>query len=174
MVGCAWYTLGGMQTHILKPAALVGAAALALTVSLAGCSSDADTATAAEATTAVQGPGVETGTTAVAKPDAPVRVGVDEFASVIASPGVVIIDVRTPEEFAEGHIEGAINIPVEYADYMDQVAQLDPTATYAVYCRSGNRSQPAVAGMASAGITGIYELESGTVGWTDAGQPLVS
>lgn len=163
-----------MQTHILKPAALMGAAALALTISLAGCSSDTDTATAAEATSAVQGPGVEAATTAVAKPDAPVRVGVDEFASVIASPGVVIVDVRTPEEFAEGHIEGAINIPVEYADYMDQVAQLDPTATYAVYCRSGNRSQPAVAGMESAGITGIYELESGTVGWTDAGQPLVS
>jgi phage shock protein E len=107
-------------------------------------------------------------------PDAPVRVGVDEFVAVIASPGVVIIDVRTPEEFAQGHIEGAINIPVEHPDYMNQVAQLDPTATYAVYCRSGNRSQAAVAGMASTGSTGIYELESGTVGWTDAGRPLVS
>ncbi len=166
-----------MQTHILsssvlKTAAIAGAAALTLTFSLSGCSSESE-ATAATAAPAVQGPGAPAAV-AVAKPEAPVRVGVDEFAAVVASPGVVIVDVRTPEEFAEGHIEGAINIPVEYADYMDQVAQLDPTATYAVYCRSGNRSQPAVAGMESAGITGIYELESGTIGWTDAGQPLVS
>ncbi len=56
---------------------------------------------------------------------------------------------------------------------MDQVSQLDPSGTYAVYCRSGNRSQPAVAGMSSIGINGIYELESGTTGWTSEGQPLV-
>ncbi len=100
--------------------------------------------------------------------------GVEEFANVIAAPSVVILDVRTPAEFAEGHIEGAVNIPVESADYIDQVAQLDPSVTYAVYCRSGNRSQPAVDGLASVGVTSVYELESGTIGWTDAGQPLVS
>jgi len=100
-------------------------------------------------------------------------VGVAEFAEVVAAPGTQIIDVRTPEEFAEGHIDGAVNIPVEYPDFMDQVSQLDPSATYAVYCRSGNRSQPAVAGMNEVGITGIYELESGTTGWTGEGMPLV-
>ncbi len=144
--------------------ALAGAASLALTIGLSGCSSDtgaSETAAAVE----VQGP--------VSAPDAPVRVGVAEFANVIASPGVQIVDVRTPQEFAEGHIEGAINIPVEFPDFIDQVSQLDPAATYAVYCRSGNRSQPAVAGMASVGISGIYELESGTTGWTAEGQPLV-
>ena len=146
---------------------LAGAAALALTIGLSGCSSDSgsmETAQAAE----VQGP-----STPVKAPAAPVRVGVAEFADVVAAPGVTIVDVRTPEEFAEGHIEGAINIPVEYPDFIDQVSQLDPSGTYAVYCRSGNRSQPAVAGMASVGINGIYELESGTVGWASEGQPLV-
>lgn len=149
------------KTRIL--ALSLAALGLALTGGLTGCSSDS-----AETTATVQGPAAP-----VAKPDAPVRVGVEEFAGVVASPGVQIIDVRTPEEFAEGHIAGAVNIPVEYPDFMDQVSQLDPNATYAVYCRSGNRSQPAVAGMSSVGITGIYELESGTTGWTGEGQPLV-
>lgn len=111
---------------------------------------------------------------APAKPDAPVRVGVSEFAEIISAPGVTILDVRTPEEFASGHIAGAINIPVEYPDYIDRVSELDPNGIYAVYCRSGNRSQPAVAGLASVGVTGVYELESGTVGWTGEGQPLTS
>lgn len=147
--------------------ALAGAASLALTIGLSGCSSDSgatDTVAAAE----VQGPAAS-----VEAPAAPVRVGVADFAKVIADPGVTIVDVRTPEEFAQGHIEGAVNIPVELPDFMDRVSQLDPSGTYAVYCRSGNRSQPAVAGMASVGINGIYELESGTTGWTAEGQPLV-
>ena len=147
--------------------ALAGAASLTLTIGLTGCSSDSgatETAAAAE----VQGPAAP-----IEAPASPVRVGVAEFANVIASPGVTIVDVRTPQEFAEGHIEGAVNIPVELPDFMDQVSQLDPNGTYAVYCRSGNRSQPAVAGMSSVGINGIYELESGTTGWTSEGQPLV-
>ena len=164
-------TLGGMtfarrRTFI----ALAAAASLALTVGLSGCSSDSgatETAAAAE----VQGP--TSPVAPVEAPAAPVRVGVTEFANVIADPGVTIVDVRTPQEFAEGHIAGAVNIPVELPDFMDRVSELDPAGTYAVYCRSGNRSQPAVAGMASVGINGIYELESGTTGWTSEGQPLV-
>jgi rhodanese-related sulfurtransferase len=158
-----------------KYVALVGASALTLTLGLSGCSSDSEpTAAAATNPTSVQGPGVPDQSATIAKPEAPVRVGVDEFANIIAVPGVVILDVRTPQEFAEGHIEGAVNIPVESAEFIDQVAQLDPSVTYAVYCRSGNRSQPAVDGMASVGVTGVYELDSGTIGWTNAGQPLVS
>lgn len=145
--------------------ALTSSVALALTIGLSGCSSDSG---ATESVAAVQGPA-----TAVEAPATPVRVGVAEFATVIADPTVTIVDVRTPEEFAAGHIEGALNIPVERADYIDRVAELDPHGTYAVYCRSGNRSQPAVAGMASVGINAIYELESGTVGWASEGQPLV-
>ena len=99
--------------------------------------------------------------------------GVPEFAEVITDPNVTIVDVRTPQEFSEGYIDGAVNIPVELPDFMDRVSELDPSGTYAVYCRSGNRSQPAVQGMASVGINGIYEIESGTTGWTYQGHPLV-
>ena len=84
-----------------------------------------------------------------------------------------IIDVRTPEEFASGHIAGAVNIPVQAADFAAQIGALDPAGQYAVYCRSGNRSQPAVQAMEAVGITTIYELESGTKGWAAEGQPLV-
>jgi phage shock protein E len=155
-------TLARRRTFI----ALAGAVSLALTVGLSGCSSDSGAMETAAAE--AQGPAAPAQAT-----DAPVRVGVAEFANVIASPDVTIVDVRTPQEFAEGHIEGAVNIPVELPDFMDRVSELDPSGTYAVYCRSGNRSQPAVAGMSSVGITSIFELESGTTGWTSEGQPLV-
>lgn len=104
---------------------------------------------------------------------APSRVSVDEFASLVAKPGVQIIDVRTPQEFDAGHIERARNIPVQQPDFADRIAQLDPNGVYAVYCRSGNRSKSAVAQMNAAGITTIFELAEGTEGWTAAGQPLV-
>jgi len=154
--------------------AALGAAALALTVSLSGCSSDSDSSEASgtqstnSETAEAQGPsaGVET-------PAEPVRVGVPEFADIITDPSVTIVDVRTPQEFADGHIDGAVNIPVELPDFIDRVSELDPAGTYAVYCRSGNRSQVAVAGMTDIGINGIYELESGTNGWASEGQPLV-
>ena len=110
----------------------------------------------------------------MAAPAAPERVDAAKFAEVVASPGVTNIDVRTPEEFAEGHIEGAVNYNVEGPDFATQIGGLDPAGTYAVYCRSGNRSQVAVAAMSQAGINGIYELETGITGWTDAGQPVVS
>lgn len=113
--------------------------------------------------------------TAISQPAAqvaPGRVSVAEFAAVIAKPGVQIIDVRTPSEFAEGHIQGAANMPVQQADFAARVSQLDPNSTYAVYCRSGNRSKGAVEQMRSAGIRAIYELAEGTNGWAAEGQPL--
>ena len=149
-----------MRTRLLA----LGTAVLATaTLGLAGCSSAPDSAPASPAAAS-----------AVAAPASPQRVDAATFATVTASPGVTVIDVRTPEEFASGHIDGAVNMNVEGADFATQLAGLDPAATYAVYCRSGNRSQVAVAAMAQAGIPGIYELESGIVGWEEAGYPVTS
>ena len=147
---------------------VLSAAALAtVSLGLTGCSSSDSAAPATSA--AVQGPAAP-----VTAPSAPERVDAARFAEVVTSPGVTIIDVRTPEEYAQGHIEGAVNYNVEGPDFATQIAGLDPAGTYAVYCRSGNRSQVAVAAMSQAGINGIYELQSGITGWTDAGQPVVS
>lgn len=159
-----WYTLGGMNKSTRAFAVAICAAGLVLPAALTGCSSQS-TASAQEPAGASAG--------VVAAPTGPGRVDVAQFASVITRPGIQIIDVRAPEEFASGHITGAVNIPVQAADFATQIRALDPAGQYAVYCRSGNRSQPAVEAMQAAGITNIYELESGTKGWAAEGQQLV-
>ncbi|MFM1964362.1 MAG: hypothetical protein RL134_87 [Actinomycetota bacterium] len=137
------------------PLALVGA--LLLTSALAGCSGSTETGPAP--------------TTAASQPAAPVRVGVPEWMQAAQSPGTVIIDVRTPEEFNSGHLQGALNIPVESPDFANQVSALDPTATYAIYCRSGRRSAVATAEMGSMGFLHLYDLEGGFADLEAAGMP---
>lgn len=95
----------------------------------------------------------------------------DQFQSAIDS-GAEIIDVRTPAEFAEGHIEGAVNIDLNGPDFMGQVDSLDPAKTYAVYCRSGNRSAAATRYMQDRGFGSVYELGGGILSWQSAGLPL--
>ncbi len=94
------------------------------------------------------------------------------FSNKIAEPGVVILDVRTAGEFAAGHIEGAINIDVEGMQFESGIANLDKTATYAVYCHSGRRSGIAVDKMADAGFTSLFNLNSGIADWQANGFPV--
>jgi len=101
-------------------------------------------------------------------------VNVEEFASVIEGPGIVILDVRTPEEFAQGHIAGSININVESPDFTSKVEQLDKSQTYAVYCRSGRRSGVATQQMESLGFTSLYNMNGGVIDWAGAGFELVT
>ncbi|SHK33925.1 rhodanese-like domain-containing protein [Rhodothermus profundi] len=56
-------------------------------------------------------------------------------------PEDVVIDVRTPEEFAQGHLKGARNLDVSAPDFPEKIARLRPDRTYYLYCRSGNRSE---------------------------------
>ncbi len=55
-----------------------------------------------------------------------------------------VIDVRTPEEFATGHLDGAVNIDWQGATFFDEILKFDPAGTYIVYCRSGNRAGQAI------------------------------
>ncbi|MBL8930532.1 MAG: rhodanese-like domain-containing protein [Kineosporiaceae bacterium] len=64
-----------------------------------------------------------------------------------------IIDVRTPAEYASGHVAGARNIDVQSAAFATEIAALPETGTYLVYCRSGNRSAQASETMRKAGLT---------------------
>ncbi|MCC3157035.1 rhodanese-like domain-containing protein [Hymenobacter sp. 15J16-1T3B] len=61
----------------------------------------------------------------------------------LAKPGVILLDVRTPAEFAAGHLRGARNVNFLSTDFADQVAKLDPNASYVLYCKSGNRATQA-------------------------------
>jgi phage shock protein E len=67
----------------------------------------------------------------------------------------VIIDVRTPEEFATGHLVGAINIDIQSPDFRDRVMALDTDGDYFIYCRSGNRSGQAINQMFQMGFTNM-------------------
>lgn len=107
-------------------------------------------------------------------PAAGARLDAAEFEAAMKSDGVVLLDVRTPAEFAAGHIEGAKNTDVEAADFGTQIAALDKAATYAVYCRSGNRSQVAMDQMKAAGFTSYFDLKGGIGAWTSAGKPVVA
>ncbi len=71
---------------------------------------------------------------------------------VALDPATVVIDVRTPAEFASGHLEGAVNIDVQSADFDARISELDPAGDYFVYCRSGNRSGQAIDRMQGLGF----------------------
>lgn len=82
----------------------------------------------------------------------------------------ILLDVRTPEEFASGHIEGAINIPVE--ELAQRVAEVPTGQPVVVYCRTGNRSSSAARILANAGFNTVYDIQGGTVNWAREGLPL--
>lgn len=91
-------------------------------------------------------------------------------AVALAERGVTVIDVRTPEEYAEGHLEGAQLIDFYSDTFAEQIASLDPDDDYLVYCRSGNRSGQAVALMQQHGIDQVWDLQGGVLA---GGLPLV-
>ena len=101
-------------------------------------------------------------------------VTVTEAVDVVAQEDMNILDVRTPAEFAAGHLEGAVNIDVQSPDFDAAVAQLPKDEEWFVYCRSGNRSGVATDRMAELGFTRMYDLQGGINDWTAAGQPVVT
>jgi rhodanese-related sulfurtransferase len=88
--------------------------------------------------------------------------------------GLVVLDVRTPAEFAAGHISGAIDLDLSGATFQADVSKLDPGTPYFVYCHSGNRSAQAVAFMQQHGFRSIYELQGGITAWQSAGMTVVT
>ena len=96
---------------------------------------------------------------------------VNEFETMLAQDQTVqLLDVRTPEEFAEYHLAGAINIDWYGEGFAAQVqAQLDKDRPVMVYCRSGRRSAAAAKVLDGLGFT-TYNLKGGILAWTDAGK----
>ena len=97
-----------------------------------------------------------------------------EFSKKVTESGVITLDVRTPGEFMAGHIQGAINIDVEGTEFQTEIAKLDKTQTYAVYCQSGRRSSIAVETMQSAGFNKLFNLANGIRDWRAQNLPLVT
>lgn len=97
----------------------------------------------------------------------------NDFSTAMAKPGTIVLDVRTPAEYASGHLPQAQNIDIEAADFATRIAALDKNATYAVYCHSGNRSGVALEKMAGVGFTHLYDLAGGIGAWQGMGGPMV-
>ncbi|MCJ2165896.1 MULTISPECIES: rhodanese-like domain-containing protein [unclassified Pseudodesulfovibrio] len=83
-----------------------------------------------------------------------------------------ILDIRTPAEFAEGHIENAVNLDFYRQDFSNDLGKLDKNALYFIYCRSGNRSSQALAILNKLGFTRIWHLKDGINDWKREGLPL--
>ena len=126
--------------------ATIGAVLLGLTV-LTGCSSSSGSVTNVDAQT---------------------------FLSTASQPGVVVLDVRTAGEYAAGHLDGAVNVDVEAPTFDSQIAKLDKTTAYAVYCHSGRRSTLATDAMAKAGFTKVSNLSGGISDLAAAGGTVVT
>ena len=99
---------------------------------------------------------------------------VNDFAKKISDTSIVLLDVRTPAEFAAGHIAGATNIDFESGTFESDIQKLDKSKSYAVYCRSGNRSGQATALMAKDGFKTIFNLDGGLINWQIAGNAVVT
>lgn len=87
------------------------------------------------------------------------------------NPNFIILDVRTPREFAGGHIEGAVNIDYNAPTFKDDVNGLDKTKMYLVYCRTSRRSRGAFDLMKALEFQEVYHMLGGIVGWTSEGLP---
>jgi phage shock protein E len=107
-------------------------------------------------------------------PDAVTDVSVASSATVLAQPGITVIDVRTPTEYTSGHLAHAVNFDVNGATFDSQVTALPKDGTYFVYCHSGNRSAVATDRMAKLGFTKIYNLKGGVADWQANGGALVT
>jgi phage shock protein E len=99
-------------------------------------------------------------------------ISVDSVKSSINKEGIVILDVRTPEEFSEGHVEGAVNLNYRNPEFSSQLDSLDKSKKYEVYCRTGNRSGESVKLLKAKGFDAIV-VDGGFVEWESHGFPVI-
>ena len=81
---------------------------------------------------------------------------------------VRVLDVRTPAEYADGHIKGAVNVDFKAPDFAEKVAKLDKDKAYVLHCRSGNRSGKSLPTLKEQGFGTIYHLNKGFNAWKGA------
>jgi rhodanese-related sulfurtransferase len=92
----------------------------------------------------------------------------DEFARAVAEKSIAVVDVREPNEFAGGHVPGAINLPLSQF----KPEQLPGGKPVVLVCQTGRRSGIALRHAEDAGVTGVRHYVPGTKGWRDSGAPI--
>lgn len=153
------------------PRIVVATAAGLAVIALAACSDDESGAATDEPAAAAASPAAAASDAAASDAAAPVAAGRVAAEAALAEQRTVI-DVRTPEEFAAGHVDGATRIGLADPDFAAQIAELDPAVTYVVYCRSGNRSAQAATEMRAVGLD-VYD-GGGLDDMVTAGWPVAS
>ncbi len=104
--------------------------------------------------------------------DAVKVVSAEEVANLIAAKKATVLDIRTPEEFAAGHIAGAVNIDFLEPDFAKKISALDKSKTYVVHCGAGSRSGRALPVFLEQKFPSLLHLQSGFKGWESAGLPV--
>lgn len=97
------------------------------------------------------------------------EITVEDAAKKMGDSGVRVLDVRTPDEYARGHIEGSENLDYYAGDFKSKIEQLDHSKTYIVHCASGGRSGKAVKLMRELSFTAAYNLTGGFNEWMNKG-----
>jgi len=94
-------------------------------------------------------------------------ISVAEAKKLVANPaeGLAIIDIRTPQEFTDGHLKGAININFRSADFKAQLSKLDRDKIYLMHCKSGRRSKQSLAVWKELGFKTVYHVSDGYDAW---------
>jgi rhodanese-related sulfurtransferase len=95
-----------------------------------------------------------------------------DFAENIKSENVVVLDVRTPEEYKEGHLKNAVLMNYYDDNFSGQVSALDKNKAVYVYCRSGKRSSGAQKVMLGQGFKSVVNLDGGILSWQQSGLPI--
>lgn len=85
---------------------------------------------------------------------------------------VTVLDIRTPVEFEDGHIEGATNIDFIDPTFKDEIAKLDKDKPYLVHCQSGGRSGRSLEAFKKLGFKQVYHLDGGLTAWKTGGNPV--
>ncbi len=106
-----------------------------------------------------------------------VHVDARQAAKLLSGPdkkdGPIIIDIRTSDEFTEGHLKGARQIDFLEEGFIEKVSKLDRNRPYLIHCRSGGRSSRSLALWKKMKFKKVYHLDGGILAWEKAGLPLI-
>jgi rhodanese-related sulfurtransferase len=106
------------------------------------------------------------------EPEGAEKISIERFEEMRKAKDVVVLDVRTPEEFKAGRVPGARNVDVKDEGFAERLKSLDKDKTYLVYCRTGRRSNAATATMKELGFAKLYNFAGSMVEWEKAGKPV--
>lgn len=93
-------------------------------------------------------------------------------AMMDSNPSLLILDVSSEEEYAQGHLKDAINVPL--SDLLSGMGEFDTDSSILVYCRTGRRSAQACSALIERGFTKVYNMEGGVVAWMNSGYPVIT